>query len=301
MTALIVVPPVQITDAVLVSTDVTEADYSAWSAVTSYGLAGRCIVTTGVHKIYESLQAANLNHAVTDTAWWSEVSPTNRWKCFDTSNSTQTAKATNAQYVVAPSQSVSAVGLLNITEVATMRVRMIDGTYGTVYDTTAYASYILADSSWYSFFIGAKRSLSSMTLTDLPNYPAAQITVDLVGTTNMAFGVLMFGQAQELGLGVSYGAKVSIQDYSRKVTNAYGDTVLEQRAYAKRANFSIQLSEGEFDWVTEWLTQYRSTPCLWIGSTSFTSTYVFGIYEGFENTINYGDTSICSLNLLGLT
>lgn len=301
MTALVNVRPVQITDAMLISTDVTEADYAAWSSGTTYALGNRCIVTTGVHLIYESLQAGNLNHAVTDTAWWVAVSPTNRWKCFDTSNSTQTAKATSAQYVLTPAQSISHVALLNSTNVNTLRVRGNSAIYGAVYDTTTYVALILTTSTWYDWFLSARGSVSAVFLDDIPNYPDATFTIDVVGGASLAFGVLMMGQGMDIGQGVQYGAKVSIQDYSRKETNDFGDTVFTVRAYAKRASFNMRLTASEFDTVTDFLASVRATPCLWIGSSLFTSTFIFGTYENFENTIQYGDSSDCSLNLLGLT
>lgn len=301
MSAVLAITPVTITDAMLTSSTVAEADYAAWSGATTYALADRCIVTTGVHKIYQSAQAANLNHAVTDTAWWTEVSPTNRWKCFDTSNSTQTAQSTTAQYVIYPSQIISHVALLNITDCTSMRVRLVSLAHGAVFDETVYLNLILPESSWYAWFIGAKTAISVGMINDIPSYPDATITIDLAGQATMAFGVLMIGQVQSIGIGAQYGARIGIQDYSRKETNEWGDTVLVQRAYAKRASFQIILRNREVDTVTEFLASVRATPILWIGANDYTTTYIFGIYEDFDTTIQYPTHSECSLNLLGLT
>lgn len=297
---LVGIKPLTITDAILVSSTVAETDYAAWSSVATYALADRVMVVA-THKVYQSVQAANINHPVTDTAWWIEVGATNRWKCFDASNSTRTAKATSAQYVLTPGNWVSAIALLNNLDVTTMRVQMVDPTYGTVYDKTVFVGSLLADPSWYSFFIAPKRSLSSVVLTDLPNYPSATITVDLTGSADMAWGVLMLGQATALGEGVLYGARVGIQDYSRKETNTFGDTVLVVRAFAKRANFNLILTAEQSDTVSEWLTEVRATPILWIGSSRYTSTMVYGIWQNFEVTLQYFDNSNCSLEILGLT
>ena len=50
-------------------------------------------------KVYESLRATNLNHdqqqIQVHLLIWIEVSPTNRWKMFDTSNTTQTTNNDN--------------------------------------------------------------------------------------------------------------------------------------------------------------------------------------------------------------
>lgn len=297
---LVVVQPVLITDAMLISSTVPEADYAAWSGVTTYALAARAIVTTGVHKIYESVQAANLNHAVTDTAWWVAVSPTNRWKCFDTSNSTQTAQATS-QYVLKPWLALSHIALLNITDCTSIRVRLVSDASGPVYDKTIYLSKIISESSWYAFFIGAKKTLYAAIFDDIPYTLDATITIDIVGAATAAFGVLLLGQGTELGIGVTYGARVSIQDYSRKETNAFGDTVLVKRAYAKRASFGVLINNDALDMTIDILATLRATPCLYIGSGLYSSTMVFGIYETFENVISYPTRSDCAINLLGLS
>lgn len=298
--SLQVVPPIQITDAMLISSTVPEADHAEWSSGDTYALGDR-VMTVATHKVFESLQATNLNHPVTDLAWWVEVSPTNRWKCFDTSNSTRTAQANAIQYVIKPGQSVSSLALLNIFDTTSLRVQMTDPVRGLVYSKTVYVGGVLSDSSWYSFFIADKLSLSSAVITDLPNYPSATLTIDITGSTDMAFGVLMIGQAKAFGEGISYGAKVGIQDYSRKETNDFGDTILVQRAYAKRASFNVRLTARQTDIFNDWLASVRAVPCLWIGSSRYTSTMIFGIYQSFDTTIQYFDVSECSLEILGLT
>jgi len=52
-----------------------EALPNAWSAATTYAVDA--LVVSGT-SIYKSLQAANLNHAVTDGAWWEEQAE-NKW------------------------------------------------------------------------------------------------------------------------------------------------------------------------------------------------------------------------------
>lgn len=299
--ALSVVEPVTITDASLTSSTVPETDHAAWSAVTTYAVADRVIVLA-THKIYESLLAGNLNRdPVTDLAAWLEIGYTNRWKCLDTSNSTQTSISTTASYVVALSTTITTIAVLNLTAVTSVRVRLNDPTFGSVYDTTIYASNIIPSSGWYEFLLGTRTTTAVVIFNDIPLYPAATVTVDFVGQANMAFGVLLFGRATTIGQSVNLGASVSIRDFSRKEQNDFGDTVLVKRAYAKKASFSLRLLSSDVDSVVEFLSSIRSTPCLWIGSTLYNSTVIFGIYEDFDVVISYSTESVCSLNLLGLT
>ena len=86
---LSVLVPVDITDSILVSTDVPEVDYSDYSSVTTYGIGDR-VISSLTHKVYESAKASNLNKDPTDinnrtgsTIWWIQVDSTNAWKMFD--------------------------------------------------------------------------------------------------------------------------------------------------------------------------------------------------------------------------
>ena len=65
--------PETVTDTIFQSSDVPEADYSAWLVGTTYADGDRVIVTTpNIHKIYESQQAANTGNDPTtdDGTWW---------------------------------------------------------------------------------------------------------------------------------------------------------------------------------------------------------------------------------------
>ena len=128
----------------------------------------------------------------------------------------------------------------------------------------------------------------------------SDILVDFTGTTDLAVGVLLIGDQKKLGIGVRQGARVGIQDYSRKETNQWGDTILAQRAFAKRASFDVPVLAANVDETVEYLTTLRAIPCLWIGS-SYYSTIIFGFFKEFDVNIAYAAVSECSLSIEGMT
>lgn len=300
---LVVVSPLTITDAMLTSTNVAETDYSAWSSGTTYALAARVIMTS-THKVYESLQASNTNHdPTTSPLWWIEVSPTNRWKALDTSVSTQTAQATSITYTLTPGQAVNTIALLNISGGTSVTISMTSALAGgaTVYTKTVDLSSVPIAPEWWVWFYGVKAAPTQVILNDLPSYTDGVISINLSGTASLALGVLMVGRQRSFGVGINYGARVGIQDYSRKEKNDFGDTVLVQRAFAKRANFDMQIAKAEVDLFQNFLAEVRAKPCLWIGSTTYESTTVFGFYKNFDILISYPTFADCSLELEGLT
>lgn len=296
-----VIKPVAVTDAMLISTDVPETDHAEWSAVTTYALGDR-VILAATHKIYESLQAGNLDKApATQTAWWIEVSPTNRWKAFDLSNSTQTAQADAMYFEIEPGQACNAVSILNCAGVNSVRYRVTDPSFGLIYDETYTLTTIPSESSWYAWFFSDRIEQEQNIDLSLPSYPNAVIRIDLTGASTMAVGVILLGQARMIGNTVYAGATVGIQDYSRKERNDYGDTILVERAFAKRASFTIFLENRQLDNVQTLLASVRATPCLWIGSNQYNAATVFGFYKEFDISITYSDYSECSIELEGLT
>ena len=300
---LIVVQPLAITDGMVSApnTNVPETDYAAWSSATTYALSAR-VSLTSAHKIYQSLQASNLNKdPTTQPLWWVEVSPTNKWALFDSAVSTQTKQSTYIKYTVTPGQTINAIAALNLTNATQIVITVTSASAGVISSKPVDVSPIPASTSWWDWFFGIKRAQTQCVLVDLPSYPDATIKFELYGGASLAIGVLLIGQQRAFGAGIKYGAKVGIQDYSRKEKNDFGDTVLVQRAFARRADFELMVSADEVDSLQGFLSDVRAVPCLWIGSTEYEATTVFGFYKTFDILISYPSQSDCSLQIEGLT
>ena len=304
MAALKVIPPLSITDSNLTSSNVPETDYSAWSSGTTYTI-GQRVILTSTHKIYESLQNSNLNHnPSTDTSsppYWIEVSATNRWKMFDTINSTQTTNANSIVVVITPGKVVNSVSLLNI-EGTSVRIKMTDPTDGVVYDKTTSLNNNGNINNWYNYFFNPIQRRTSHVATDLPAYGTAAIEITITNTGLTAkCGVCIIGSVQYIGEGINLGASVGITDYSRKEKDAFGNYTLIQRSYSKRAKFSMAVLNEQIDSLLEVLATLRTTPCIWIGDDNYTCTYVYGYYKDFDIVIAYHLVSDCNIEIEGLT
>lgn len=297
--SLRIVKPVKILESMILESNVLEDDYAAYAAGTTYELTDRVIY---LHKIYESVQASNLGKTPdANPTWWTYVSDTNKYKCFDNSNSTQTTRASSIQYKLKPGVSVPSISVLNVEGATSLRIEVNDATYGELFDETTDLSAIQSSSDWWDWSFGARSAPTLAINLSIPGTPTAEITITLTGTADLAVGVILLGQAVAYGLGVKYGAKVGLQDYSRKENNVWGDTILAQRNYAKRASFSMELERPEADAFYNLLTKLRAVPCLWIGSEGYECTIIFGFFKEFEILIPYPNHCDCSLELEGLT
>lgn len=296
-----IIRPITVTDAVLGSSNVPESE-ALWSNTTTYAkdaiVRGSAAGTT--HSLYQSLQASNTGHAVTDPVWWVEMGPTNRWAMFDGSNTTQTERADTVEVVLNTVSRIDSLALLNISA-GSARVTMTDPTEGVVYDQTFD---LISDSGiidWWSYFFEPISRKTDLVVSGLPPYASASVKVTLsdVGSV-VKIGTLVIGLAKEIG-DTAMGASVGIQDYSRKEQNAFGDFVLVERAYSKRANFTVWVPRGLTDELQRLLASYRATPIVYVGSDVFGSTVLFGFYRDFSISIDYPTHSICSLEIVGLT
>ena len=304
--ALKVIPPLTITDSILTSSNVPETDYTAWSSGTTYNIGDRVrVVGSNIHKVFESLRASNLNHdPLTDTSvppYWIEVSATNRWKMFDTSNSTQTTNANTIVVNLTPGRVINSVALLNVVGTS-VRVKVTDPIDGVVYDNTVSLNNNGNINNWYNYFFDPIARKKNVILTDLPSYGTASIEITITNTGSDAkCGVCILGAIQYIGEGIEVGASVGIQDYSRKEKNDFGDYVLVQRSYSKRARFSMAVLNEQIDALQELLVDLRTTPCVWIGDDRYESTMIYGFYKDFDIVIAYHLVSDCKLEIEGLT
>lgn len=312
MTAFQVITPLVVTSAMLTSSNVPEPatgdspDPAAWAIGTTYASGARVHVAGTVNKIYESLQAANVGKDPTDAAnilWWVEVGSVNRWRMFDASNTSQTTIAGGIDVSLAPGSVYNGVALLNLSGVHDIRVRMTDTVDGVVYDHSESMQAPPLTADWYAYFFDAITSRNSLVLLDLPTYGSAVLRIQMNSAVGVVAGcgVAVVGRRRSFGHGIQLGARVGIQDYSRKERNAFGDYQVTQRAFNKRADFTMWLDGSEVDAVQDLLASLRATPCVWVGSSKYTSALIYGFYKDFEITIAYSDLSSCTLTLEGLT
>jgi hypothetical protein len=309
--AIKIVEPITITDSILIAsgsppeTNVPEDDYAAWSAGTTYA-AGDRVILTSTHKVYESLLGSNTGNdptMVSSPTYWIEVGPTNRWAAFDTSVSTSTVQANNITYTLEPSSVNNLLAVLNINNGSqvTVTVNSPSQSPSLVYSKTIDLGGAPIAAGWWVWFFGLRRQQTQAIFDDIPPYADGIFTIEILGGSDLSVGVIMLGQQQLYGLGIKYGARVGIQDYSRKETNEFGDTVLVKRAFAKRANVDLFLDKSEVDPLQLELSRIRATPVLWILSNDYESTTVFGFYKNFDVLISYPEHADCELEIEGLT
>lgn len=300
--ALTIVAPTAIKDANLIASNLPESSFPEWNVGTTYAL-GDIVYLPTTHREYKSAIAGNVGkNPATDTESWVDNGPTNKWAPFDASVGTQAIGVDGLiTYQFRLGTVVSYMGLLNLTGASTINVRVMDPLAGEVYNKTVDLQRRPEVVGWWNWFFGPRTMATQSLFDDLPPFRNADIFVTITGGDDLALGVLLFGLPRKFSYGVQYGARLGIQDYSRKERTPYGDYVFVERAFAKRASFTMLINAGEVDPLSTYLARIRTTPVLWVGSDRFEATTIYGIYKNYELVIAYPEYSVFELELEGLT
>ena len=198
---------------------------------------------------------------------------------------------------------INSVALLELTGAsAVVSMTSVSGG-GTVYNQTVNldASEV---SDYYAYFFSPFLQKTAVVLTDLPPYADGILTVSITGSGTVSMGVLVVGLQTLLGAS-QYGAAAGITDYSIKTTDAFGNTTLTQRSYAKRTSTKLWLAKGAINRVHRKLSDLRATPCVWVGVEDDSGTYepltVYGFFKDFSVEVAYPEAALCSLEIEGMT
>ncbi|OAI11790.1 hypothetical protein A1507_19885 [Methylomonas koyamae] len=299
---MMLIRPFVVTDAALLSCNIPETDYTAFNLATTYGLGDRVrVIGANVHRVYESLQAGNVGHdPAASPTWWLEVGPTNRWKLFDSSVTSQATNPDLIDVTLHPTGRIDSLALLNLAA-QSVRVIMTDAVDGVVYDKTFS---LVSDSGvhdWYAYFYEPIDRRSDLVIYDMPPYhaPTIQVIVSDPGFT-VAVGAMVLGFKKIIG-GTQYGVRVGIQDYSVKKRDDFGNYTVLERAFNKNATFTLFVDANFVDQLHALLASYRATPIVYAGTDIYSSTVIYGFYKDFSITIAYPTESICTLEIEGLT
>lgn len=300
-----VVRPFEINDSTFVSSNVAETDHAAWNSGTTYSVLGErvIVIAADVHHIYENILATgNLNKdPQTETTFWVYVSMTNRWKMFDDSNTSQTVNADSINVVVDAISRPNAVFLGNV-ECTDIQIIQRDSLNNIVFDET-YPMYenTGTPASYYSWFLSQRQNKIDLFVAELLPYAGGTVQVILTNTGQDAkCATMLVGYADGVGT-TSLGATVGIQDFSIKRTNEFGDAEILERPFSREGEFNVLIDNGSIDRLVQLLSLRRATATLYVGSSQYSCTYIYGFYDDFNNVIQYNEQSLLNIQLKGLS
>lgn len=294
-----IIKPVDVTPAILFSSNVPEDDQPAWSAATAYAVGDEVMYN---HRNYEALVAHTGTNPETDASdppKWLDLGATNRWRMFDDRVGSLTEQAGSIAVELQPGAVINSVALFNLLG-RSATVTLTDPAEGIVYQR-AVSLVDAGVNNWYDYFFAPIGRQTDFVLLDLPAYGTATLSVTVDNADGTAqVGHLVMGRQAEIGVAL-YGSGVGITDYSRKQTDDFGNAVIVERAFSKRAEFDVSLETSQVARVQRLLAGIRAQPVVWIGAEGYESTFLFGYYRDFQISISGPSVSDASITVEGLT
>lgn len=294
-----VIAPTPVTDALLVSCTVPEADHAEWSGATAYSIGDRVMIAA-THQTYEALTAHTNKPPASNVADWLPLGATNRWRMFDEKVGTVTSATGSISVTLAPGI-VTGIALFGV-NAATVTVTMTDPVEGVVFSRTADMQDYTGITDWYAYFFEDVRRKPNLIVEGLPSYRNAQLTVTVSSgvAETVSIGSLVVGKLRKFADNILAGASVGIQDFSRKERDVFGNFQIVERAFADLARWRFIVPNNRLDAMRETLAALRSKPAVYIGSDRFSSTTIYGFFRDFDPVINYPEHTEVSIEIEGL-
>ena len=156
---------------------------------------------------------------------------------------------------------------------------------------------------WFTYFFEEQVQKEQAQWLDIPPYLGSSVQVTVTEATGQTaeLGQLVLGFLSNIGA-TTYGTSISIEDFSRKETDAFGNFIVVERAFAQLADFDVQFETQNARKIQRTLAEYRATPIVYIGSedTSYGTT-IYGFYRRFDLTLQGPSLSFGAIEVEGLT
>lgn len=294
-----IVTPQPITSTTLTASNVTITE-TAWTAGT-YTTGTQRYVGTTLYEVIATPSTADsptVGIAATPPTW-KTIGAINRFKMFDNVISTQTTRSGTIVVTVDPGQIINAAAFFGLSG-NTINVVLTDPVEGVVYNETKTLQDNTLITDWYAYFFENIYPLTDAVFTDLPSYLNATITVTIdAGAATAKCGEMVIGRQSSLGV-ANFGTSVSIQDYSIKTTDDFGNVIIQERAYSKRADYDVTVETNRVSTVQKLLADIRTTATVFIGEEDKPETVIYGFYKSFNIVISNPSISDCSIEVEGL-
>ena len=238
---------------------------------------------------------------VTNTAYWERYGSTNRWSMHDSSSSSQTANTNSIINVYQAKGYCDSVGLLNIDAIS-VNITVNDDIDGVIYNTTTSTADNsgIIDAFHYCFDPIIRKN--DLYIKDLPLYADPQITVTITAVTDSTAlcGTCYLGKRYDAGP-TGYGVSLGIRDYSIVREDQFGNRGFTEGSYSRKANWILKVDNRSINALHNILAGFRATPVLYVGSSDYGPSLIFGKFNDFNIEIPHSAFSLCSIELESLT
>jgi len=280
------------------------ATEAAYNAGTTYALGA---TVSNSNRVYESLQASNTGNATpvlpeTQTDWWIDVGPTNKWSMLDASSNTQTVQASPLTVVIAPGARCNTIGVTGLAAQAiTISATSVLGG-GTIFSPVTQDLTIRQVVDGYSYCFEPFGTRPSVVYFEVPPFSDVIFTITISSTNgNVKCGSVIVGNYVYLGQ-AEYGARGDALNFSTIDRDLYGNATLIPRRSVPKTNQTLVADAIYVNKIRAARTALNAVPALWTGLDNDSSNWfdmlaVMGVYKTFEITASDFSRATVSLEI----
>lgn len=279
-----VVPPVEITPAKMISSNVPENDAPEWAAGTHK--QGSRVIIKDLHTVYEVLAETTTDSPLDGIAKavpsWMVIGPTNRWKMLNKrvgntwAIGTFTSNPESIDLTIRPAVRINSIGIVGV-RASTIQIKMTVGGE-VVYDKT-FAMSIKGGGSWYRYYFGAFTTKDNVAQFDLPPFNNADIQIIASAPGNTArIGMLVVGMSKDIGW-ARFGSGVGIESYSSIKEDAFGAVTITPRGKRRVVEFDIAMYANQVSTALRVLEPLSDSAALYIGSEAVDWSITVGRFD----------------------
>lgn len=295
---MIVIPPITITPAMVVSSTIAEPDTgeAVWVSGASYTLGQKCILLS-THKVYQRVVAgAGTTAPNLDLTNWVEVGPTNRWAMFDIYRNSPSVFNTATTVVLAPGSRVDSIAIMGarISDVSVSIEH--DGEVIYTYSAPMQARLVV---DYYDYFYADFNYKNSVLMLSIP--PVLNPIITITTSQQGSISSIVIGRQTYIGM-TRTGHTNDALNFSVIDRDIYGTTTLIPRRNIPRTSQEIVVHKKDVNDVLAIRNALRASPAVWSGLDDDTEDYfeallILGIYKEMTISLDYPEYATCTLEL----
>jgi hypothetical protein len=296
-----VIPPVAITDDILVSSTAAEpgTGETAWNSGTTYAAEAE-VYLASTHRRYISLQGSNTNkNPATATDYWKDIGPTNQWAMFDLTTNLATVQASPLTVVLEPGQRIDSLGLDGLVG-RQVEITQTRGTVVTMHEVIDLNTREVFN--WRTHFFAPFRNKPAITRFNIPPFTDATLTITITGPGDVACGFLVVGTNVEVGV-CERAARVTGINYSSVTRDfAGGINTMQQLRTIPKITKRVLLEKERVNRVLPLKDSLNAVPAFWVGIDDDSHSYfdalqMVGFYRTFDMNLDEAAFAFLDLEL----
>lgn len=284
-----IIIPYQITEAMMLASNVPENDYPAWNAATNYSADTRVIHN---HRIYRWVAASTGKDPAEDTTstYWLDIGATNRWRAFDSRLGSVTARAETVSYSIRLGRTQDSIAFFGLSAQRVNISAKAPGAASPFFSRTIELAERGDIINAWTYFFDEFTFKPDLVITgvNLPSGTEMTIAVDAESAAAQVSEIII-GRNVMVGT-TGEGTGLGIVDYSIKERDEWGGVFIVPRPVTKTVDFRFAIDTENAAEVQKVMERASNRVCVFFsgeGQDMFGTT-VLGILRDYDLTLTHG-------------